>query len=82
MFWDFFSSSGNQYRDNSGDCSIKGCPVGECIRQGNEYVCRQGKSFLLLPILSLLTMIRLNYKYIPLKCHPYFLSDFFVVLFF
>lgn len=38
----FIIFQGNQFRDNA-DCRINGCSVGECIRQGNEFVCRQGK---------------------------------------
>lgn len=33
---------GTQYRDNA-DCRVHGCTVGECIRQGTEYVCKNGK---------------------------------------
>lgn len=35
-------SKGDQFRDNI-DCRINGCSFGECVRQGNEFVCRQGK---------------------------------------
>lgn len=46
-FYNVLSVAGNQYRDNSGDCRIKGCPLGgDCVQQGNGFVCRQGKSFL------------------------------------
>lgn len=38
---------GTQYRDFT-DCRQHGCTSGECIRQGSEYVCKQGMSFLLL----------------------------------
>lgn len=73
----FCRFAGNQYRDNSGDCRIKGCPVGECIRQENEFVCRQGKS-LFLPS----NIIYINNENVDfclnyfLKCQSIFLSDF------
>lgn len=38
---------GTQYRDFT-DCRQHGCSSGECIRQGSEYVCKQGMLFLML----------------------------------
>lgn len=62
------------------DCRINGCPVGECIRQGNEFVCRQGKSMFLLSIFYI------NNENIDfclnlfLKCHPFVYLIFFLFL--
>lgn len=33
------------YREQpKSDCRLTGCDRGECIRQGIEFVCKQGKS--------------------------------------
>lgn len=73
-----FSVKGNQYRDNSGDCRSRGCPAGECIRQGNEFVCRQGKSFMFVAILDEFYGEKFDFrlKNYSLKCHPYYLSEY------
>jgi hypothetical protein len=44
-----FYLSGNLSRGVS-DCRVAGCTTGECIRQGVEYVCKQGKCYSLLSI--------------------------------
>lgn len=36
------NSSGTPLRDFA-DCRVNGCTAGECIRQGSQYVCKQGK---------------------------------------
>lgn len=41
IFWLIFS--GTSLRD-FGDCRQHGCVNGECIRDGSQYVCRQGMS--------------------------------------
>lgn len=35
-------SIGSQY-NNDEDCRSTGCTVGECVRQGLEFVCKQGE---------------------------------------
>lgn len=37
-------NAGNLLRDVP-DCRVTGCVTGECIRQGVEYVCKQGKCY-------------------------------------
>lgn len=34
---------GTNERSNDGDCRQTGCTVGECVRQGLRYICKQGK---------------------------------------
>lgn len=36
--------TGAPYPPQVKDCRTKGCSHGECIRQGTEYICKQGKS--------------------------------------
>ena len=36
------------------NCLTEGCVVGECVRQGYDYVCKQGKCFRIVQVSSLL----------------------------
>lgn len=57
----FKTSAGTQHADFS-DCRQYGCTAGECIREGSQYVCKQGMfiySFLFFAFNS----ISSNHKY-------------------
>lgn len=41
ILWIFFFYTGTQFRDST-DCRQHGCTSGECVREGSQYICKQG----------------------------------------
>lgn len=49
----FFFYTGTQFRDFT-DCRQHGCTSGECVREGSQYICKQG---MFLPFFILFTKL-------------------------
>lgn len=65
------SFPGTHIQEKSEDCRTLGCAVGECIRQGTQFVCQQGK-YTYLPFFPIYLLLSNDfYKYVKHKLLNY-----------